>query len=319
MIVDSNLIIEIKDLYISEDLGRGDKITEDIFITNNKTIINKIINPIDLELQKAIGLIDFNSIINSSVYIYRNFKFDTDEYDPLDLLNEYISYIHGLSDVFWLIRDNSVNLGNGYLLFIADDNLNVSRNKFYILKSTSDSIVKTTNFSRSELRIVRSIFQKYTRDSESNTRQYLNIYDKRNSRMSRLFYLIHLTRSTKNIATKIVNYASCFETLFSTTNFEVAHQIAERVAFLLEAAGNKRRTVYQDLKKAYNFRSRIIHGGSLKENELSELESLIIKIDKNLRTVVNLIISDFESYKEILSNSESIDEYFHNMIFCGNK
>ena len=66
-------------------------------------------------------------------------------------------------------------------------------------------------------------------------------------------------------AERLVNLAICAESLLLTPdeNTEVTHRIALRGAFLLESALRSRESVYKFLKRAYNARSRLVHGGEL--------------------------------------------------------
>lgn len=83
---------------------------------------------------------------------------------------------------------------------------------------------------------------------------------------------------TFHIPTRLVNHVTYLETLFSTSNTEIAHQLSSRIAWYLASADEaERERLFYVVKKIYAARSRIVHGSSFagKEPEMREhLESV---------------------------------------------
>lgn len=67
--------------------------------------------------------------------------------------------------------------------------------------------------------------------------------------------------TTPNPEQEILSLTIIFEAMLSTGNAEISHQVAERLAALLEAPGPDRLATYRDFKKLYELRSLIVHGG----------------------------------------------------------
>jgi hypothetical protein len=61
-----------------------------------------------------------------------------------------------------------------------------------------------------------------------------------------------------------------FETLFSTSQAEHAHQLSERVACFLFETITDRLSNYHKVKAACGFRSKVVHGSTLKERNLPD-------------------------------------------------
>lgn len=56
------------------------------------------------------------------------------------------------------------------------------------------------------------------------------------------------------------NLTILLECLLSTDRYELAHKISERAAIILSKNNNDRLTIYDDMKKIYDQRSKIVHG-----------------------------------------------------------
>jgi hypothetical protein len=57
-----------------------------------------------------------------------------------------------------------------------------------------------------------------------------------------------------------VSLVTILESLLSTGNDEIAHQISERSAVLLRRSSRERLELYKEMKRLYGLRSRIAHG-----------------------------------------------------------
>jgi hypothetical protein len=89
-----------------------------------------------------------------------------------------------------------------------------------------------------------------------------------------------------DITDKLVNFAAALESFIVNGNEEIATQLAIRLAFFLEKDRQKCREIYKDIKKAYSFRNKIVHGDYHKiKNEL-ELNEYCDKTEKYARQAI---------------------------------
>lgn len=94
-----------------------------------------------------------------------------------------------------------------------------------------------------------------------------------------------------------INLSIVLESLFSPNdNRELIHQIAFNASHFVACSKDSRKNIYDIIKKFYNIRSRIVHGGQTKHNELAVMTS-----------VVFIICSDI--MKLLLLNTELLDKF----------
>ena len=77
------------------------------------------------------------------------------------------------------------------------------------------------------------------------------------------------------------------EALVSTSTAELSHQVAERVAILIGNNAVDRQTIYHDIKKGYNIRSKAAHGEPLK-GTVQDVADLLVILDDYLRRLMKL-------------------------------
>jgi hypothetical protein len=74
---------------------------------------------------------------------------------------------------------------------------------------------------------------------------------------------------------KLANYCSGFEALLAVETGELTHRLGERISRVLESSAEARLTTYTTVKKAYDIRSRVVHGASLRARSEVVIESSI--------------------------------------------
>lgn len=88
-----------------------------------------------------------------------------------------------------------------------------------------------------------------------------------------------------------------FESLYLADDKELGYKLRLRTAFLL---GKQRVKIFNDMKKAYDFRGQIMHGS--KKVESSKLEAIVPKTEEYLRQSIRrflLLLSQGYSLKSI--------------------
>lgn len=111
------------------------------------------------------------------------------------------------------------------------------------------------------------------------------------------------------LALKIVNYVIALESLFNTDSGEISHKVSERIAFLLSDSSQKRLEIFMNIKKAYSFRSKIVHGDNLR-SDYENLKTLSITLDMYLRSLLT-------QYRDFFDNTdeEKLRRKFNDLIF----
>jgi hypothetical protein len=312
-------IAAIENMKVKEELGRGDKIGEDIFISNNHNIIMENTMP---AFASTIGMLEFDHLLSGNLFAY---AFNNIEYTNhklhRDMVIYYLRKIQNFLDSLWLSYDNSVDFNLGFLLVTEKDKIPViSSNNLAILYSNSKGLTGELCISREDLREIRlnrlniwgnqMDFQTYMSQglhdiSQINRKLFqFRIED----RLSRCLSLTSAARSETLIPLKITQYCICFESLFSTDNEGLSFKVSERVAHFLHSEGFNKLEVFNDLKQAYKIRSSIVHGDILPRN-ISEADLLSEKCDSYLRKAIHKIFNDaslmelFRSEKRELLNN----------------
>jgi hypothetical protein len=98
------------------------------------------------------------------------------------------------------------------------------------------------------------------------------------------------------------------EALISSSPTEVTHQVAERVACLLEPPGDGRIGDYKK-KQAYNFRSKVVHGSTIKENMFNQLRETSNYLDKVYRLLTIKYATNEDKFRESIESAD-IDVFF---------
>ena len=102
-----------------------------------------------------------------------------------------------------------------------------------------------------------------------------------------------------DIEDRIIDQMIAFESLYLGDIQELTYKLALRVALLLGKRGNKRETIFNNMKKAYKYRSRIVHGDTQVSRE--ELRGIIHKSEDYLRQSMRRFLS-------LLSKEPSLKE-----------
>lgn len=150
--------------------------------------------------------------------------------------------------------------------------------------------------------------------SEANSSPLRFMMEKGYRRSGRAMQFVVAARRAQDLAFKIANYCSAFETLFTTDATELAHKLSERVAFFLGERAEDRRKVFTLVKSAYNIRSKLVHGDTLKQNQIDTLPALCTECDNALRKILWEIFHSDELKKIFDAHNDAIEEYFAALI-----
>jgi hypothetical protein len=132
------------------------------------------------------------------------------------------------------------------------------------------------------------------------------------NRLVRGLYYLENARTCNDVGVRIAAYVSCLEVLFSTASTELAHKLSERIAVFLADNGAERVTIYQQVKQAYDVRSKIVHGSEIDTKQHDQLLAVSEVCDSLLRRVFVKLLRDEVASKLFRSSSGDIDSFFLN-------
>ncbi len=92
-----------------------------------------------------------------------------------------------------------------------------------------------------------------------------------------------------NIEDRIIDQMIAFESLYIGDSQELTYKLALRVAFLLGKQANQREVIFNDMKEAYKYRGRIVHGNTPVSRE--KLRRITSKTQDYLRQSIRSFIS----------------------------
>jgi hypothetical protein len=309
--MEATFLAEIKGLKISDSLGRGDRIDDSTFLTNDVDLIHKII---DKSLYPLLGKLEIDALNKAATIAYSKEEIPNNLTPEQFLITKlYLLQAFGMS--VWMLLDNSINIEDGFLFYKVRGLPAISSN--FIALSNSNSIAEKIDLilSRSELQKARSFLrQRMLLDKYGYSLPTTQLV-KGASRISRFWYLIQSARSQSDLALKVSSFCSAFESLYATNSSELTHQLSERIAYFIAENASSRIEIFKLVKKAYTARSKIVHGDVIKESFLDELKKISLACDNMLRISLSRIFSSPELIKVFGGNSSEIDEFFLNLIF----
>ena len=99
-----------------------------------------------------------------------------------------------------------------------------------------------------------------------------------------------------------------------TSNAELSHQVAERVAVIAVNKREDRWPIYRFVKDCYAFRSKYIHGVVLRESDEPKVTDMCIKLDDLVRRTYLNAIGDEEMIASMFEEL-AFDEFILKKVF----
>ncbi|HDR6318326.1 TPA: hypothetical protein QCU53_005180 [Bacillus thuringiensis] len=136
----------------------------------------------------------------------------------------------------------------------------------------------------------------------------INNFNKRNSvfdddRISRAFNMARVARSQSFLPAKIASYISAIEALVSSNRESLVMQVSERVPKVIGGSKEDKLVIHDNLREAYNIRSKYVHGDKVSDKIAKRLEEVSENIDSILRSLLIKIINDYEEIKDYNENA----------------
>jgi hypothetical protein len=301
--VKARFVTAVNNLKISGDLGRGDKLDTTMFITNNRPLIRTLVDHIVLPI---IGSLEWTTICDADTVIY-----STDEIDaarpPMEFLNHRLFQTQMFLHALWLVFDNAADNDLGFLIYSPGGMPTVSSNFIARDISKADGSKEVLEITRDQLRVTRNLLR--ICDFAMPEAEYISRLEKSSTRFGRAFYHVQSARHSKDLGMKLVDYCTAAESLFLSSQGELMHQLSERIACFIEKPGITRIETYRAFKRAYNLRSRVVHGAAFSAKELIQLRDLSSLCDELLRRSLRRLLED-EELQRVFAPGDQFDEFF---------
>jgi len=296
---------------IDEDLGEGVDVYYGIKITNNLKKIKKYFDPYFVE---AVGGLEVEAIMNAGAVCFATDRILDAPFNPKKELIKFLAHVQGIQFLLWLLRDNSVTCELAFYRYHKADKVFHDSNLIGSLYSTAAGQKRTTKFTKSELEGIAKL-GKPLMHSHPEFVQGDTALKKGTHRLHNVFcYHLQSARSTPDIGMKILKYCTAFESLFSSSPAELAHQLSERLAFYLKDTPEERRDIFISMKDAYKIRSIVTHGDLLSPGLQEKMKAVAYTCDSIAREVFLKVMSD-EEFLTLVQNRQGIDNYFICKIF----
>lgn len=322
-------LVGLTQIDIQEPLGKGDQIADEFRITNDKAVVQKFLTR---ELQTALGGLETMALLNADAVVYEEATTE-ENLDATAALAE-LTWMLERTGVFttalWMVKDNAVDVELGFLeLWPAIGEYQAFSNFLAMTVRKADGSKDKVRFSRSELREARQLFTGLLQFMGHNTpeefktqvelptgQQPILIGHAKVSRVRRALYFLESARSFRDMGLKIAMYCSLFETLFSTDASEITHKIAHRIAIFLEQETEMRSALYKRIKKAYDIRSKVVHGDEVKQ-DAKTIQSISVEVDEIARRIFQKLGSSEELFNQFQASKNELDDYFLKESFGG--
>lgn len=274
------------------------------------------------------GANEFLDLLSSSAVAYLELSKEEESENAANsggLLNFWLFELFTFYQSLWLIKDNAVTNELAFCFFThpVKRQLVCTSNFLRSRPTTANGKTLSAKLSLSELRTAREYFlqlipmtfyeaaREMVHEGSAPAAAMPFRQFKGTPRLPRLNYFLSGARSFEDMPIKIALYMTCFEILFSTTASELTHKLSERVAFFLGQNAAERKAIFNTVKAAYAFRSKIIHGDEVEINE--KLTCTVVEIDGLLRRIFLKILQESETQTIFEKNKQDLEEYLTNL------
>ncbi len=277
----------VRNLRVSENLGAGEKFG-DLKLTNEQQVVRALIPG---NCFRSIGTLELNALFDKgSIVFYQQFDLAAQlaQSDFIQkLLVSRVALVQTFHTALWMQQDAATNSEMAYLVYGAGYG-RIDSNFLGVHFTNSKGRSPTVELTREELRRVRLLGTELLAQP-TNSQDSVTQLTTSSPRPMRALYFVNGARAVNDLSIKIAHYCTAFETLLSTSHSELAHQLSERVSFFLAKDGADRAAIYRQLKEAYGYRSKVVHGASISDRKVSELEAVATRCDDYARRLINLV------------------------------
>ena len=285
-------IIPITGLRISENLGRGDKIQENLLITNDTSFFKADLKKHGVDYQHNTAAL---SVLNAPMVVY--FIINDPSNDGMESYISEVNHAIGFLNSLWFSRDNSISFESIVVASFLGGILTLHESQFVYRSKSCYEGQSEEVLNREGLRSSRS---KYLDLLEAGYRfdiRDMNLSEEM-PQMTRAVSWLITAREQESHLVKLLHYITCFESIFTTFTDDIAESLAERIYSFLESS-ERRQEVFQTIRRAYTIRSTIVHGKPLDEKTYQKSIKIVQSLDEYLRLTFNELWSDPKLWERI--------------------
>ena len=316
------LLICVHNLRLVEPTGRGVQIADGVYLTNEcSTQVERILSR---PFRLAMGGNECSSLLTAPAAIYsKDLPNEPDPDQAVQTLTMCLQLLRAFFMALWVIKDNAVNCEMGFLEHdVPGQGLTHASNFIAALFSNARGDKDETKFRVAEIRQARQYFTDFFLPVMFGLEVGGNVFEgpkktrpavvsaKGTHRLPRFLYFLTAARCAEDLGVKVSLYMTCLEIMFSTEATELTHRLSERVAFFLRREPTERLAVYKSLRRAYDIRSKVVHGSVMSEKKQKEVPEVASEIDELLRQLILRLISDEASRRVFDMEDTKFEDYF---------
>ncbi|MGH9460535.1 MAG: hypothetical protein ACRD1X_04925 [Vicinamibacteria bacterium] len=302
----------LNNIHVPEDLGRGDRLSDSVFLTNRFRASLK--HYLDESVVRTIGILEAKAILNAKAIVY-SVEDQSEDADPQVLLTQRMRELSAFENILWLSQDCCVDHELGFLITYPRGGTKVDSNYLGRRYSLANGKIGTKTFPRAALKALRR-FHRERIQMPDFAPEAPTLLTSSLDRVSRSMYILQGARIANDLGFKISSYCAALEALFATSQTEIAHQLAERVGWFLGKDGAERLSIYSTMKRAYSVRSKVAHGDGVKSSRNDSLASLAGDCDANLRRCLQRLLDESDIYSVFTGPTDKLDEYLMGLVLA---
>lgn len=308
----ATFITRVVNLAFSCPLGQGERFFDDLRITNDRSIAS---DAIDRSVQEAIGSLEADWLREADALVYGRFPWERGD-DPaksaISTINLQLIRIRMLLQALWLVRDHAADTEQGFLICVEREGPKVSSNSFSTRYTMADGTRnQVAAFSREQLGEARALVAQGFRPTEFDDVEFHRAVNDA-TRFSRAMYFVEAARSSRDLFLKVANYCTALECLLAAETGELTHRLGERLARFIGVNVDERRSIYGTVKRAYEVRSRTVHG-SRPGAEHGKVVLLAVEVDELLRRALKKVVLD-EAFRPLFCGDTGDQEQFRRFL-----
>jgi hypothetical protein len=306
-----------------------------IRFSNSKSVIN---NKITKDFTAFFGSVNVTIVKNRCCFVWEGeantfpiFTFQQDSGLPSLAVNLDGIFSSVLSSL-WFIKDSSVYT---YKTFV--ESTSGKKDGFFSVNNPpltlSNGEDKPSPFTLDELKQGLEIFKKldtFYNEMDKDVMLANRLFNRNkatanpadikpyvHSRTARSMYLLKTLRSEPNPIVKITYHIAIYECLFLSADIEICKHLRARISRFLGRSNTERKVIKNLISKAYDIRSRYIHGDSL-HLTLDVILKISKQVDELSRTILNKILNMQDNHlftqSETPNSIQEFEEYFNSLV-----
>lgn len=307
-------------LKVDKPMGANWNIIGDLKISNSESVAKRLVTSL---LSEQIGNLESRQILSGAPFVYAISEYPIEDTSPekqMSVLFTHLLHTQQFATMLWLVKDNSVNFELGFLQYPYSKGpapAQVTSNSLSASFSDATGNRSEVQFDTAEVKKAIYLYNLlYGKTLEMIGPESRPRHLGPTSRPSRALYFVQAARAAPHLPEKVAYYCTCFESLVSTSPSELAHQVAERVATLIGKDSSDAIEIYHNLKRAYDTRSKLVHGDQLTAGEDRYLVDSR-NCDAYLRRLLHILLNDHDLREAIEQQPDKVNEFFLNRLFGG--